>query len=124
MAKKTILIVDDEYLILESNKEILKKAGFNVFTATSGKEALRKIKSRKIDLALLDVLMPEMTGIDLAKKIRKNSKLNDVKLVFLTILSFSNDQRRELKKYNITDYIQKPFDTEELLNKIDKLLKA
>ena len=124
MAKKTILVVDDEYLILESNREILKKAGFNVITAVSGKEALRKIKSQKIDLALLDVLMPDMGGIELAKKIRQASEFRELKLAFLTIIPFSNEQRKKMKKYNIIDYIQKPFDTEELLERIGKLLKA
>ena len=123
MPKKTIFVVDDEKLILDSNKEILEKAGYNVITAASGQEALKKIKGKKIELALVDVLMPGMSGIELAKNIRKEPSLQNLKIAYLTILTFSNEQRRELKKLNVLDCIQKPFETKELLLRVKKLIK-
>ena len=121
MVKKTIMVVDDEYLILETVEEILKKEGYKVVTALSGKDALRKLK-REIDLVLIDILMPDMGGLELTKKIRENEKFKNINLAFLTILTFSRVQKRELKKFRILDYIQKPFDNEDLVKRVNKII--
>ena len=121
MVKKTLMVVDDEYLILETVEEILKKEGYEVITALSGKDALRKLK-KDIDLVLIDILMPKMSGLELTKKIREDEKFKDINLAFLTILTFSRDQKRELKKFRILDYIQKPFDNKDLVKRVNKII--
>lgn len=123
MAKKTILVVDDEYLILESIKEILKKAGYNIITALNGEEALIKLKEQKIDLALIDVMMPGMGGIELVKKIRQDKKMQNLKIAFISVLTFSELQKYKLKKFKIIDYIQKPFERKELTARVNKIFQ-
>ena len=121
MEKKTILVVDDEYLILETVEEILIKEGYRVVTALSAKDALRKLK-KDIDLVLIDILMPKMSGLELTKKIREDEKFKDINLAFLTVLTFSRAQKRELKKFRILDYIQKPFDNKDLVKRVNKII--
>ena len=123
MSKKTIMIVDDEALILESVGEILSKEGYNVIKALSGPEALAKLRKRKVNLVLTDVMMPSMGGIELTKKIRKDPEFKDINLAFLTIISFSKDQKQKLKNFKISDYIQKPFDSEDLIKRVNKITK-
>ena len=124
MPKKTIMIVDDEYLILETVQDILKKAGFNVITALSGDEALKKLKKSKADLALIDVMMPGMGGIELTKKIRMDKNIKNIDIAFLSVLTFSELQKYKLKKYKILDYIQKPFERKELIARINKIIQT
>jgi len=123
MAKKTILVVDDEYLILNTVKDILIQEDYNVITALSGKEALKKLKIEKVDLAILDIMMPVMGGLELTKQIREDSKLKNIKIVYLSALTFSKNQKQKLKKYNILAYIQKPFEYLELIKIVDNIIR-
>ena len=123
MAKKTVMIVDDDHIILRVIADILDKEGYKVITALDGPEALRKLKKAKPDLILLDVLMPGMSGIDLLKKIRANPKLKNLNIVILTILTFTRAQKKALKKFKILSYIHKPFDNKELVKMVNKMIK-
>lgn len=122
MQIKTIMVVDDSYVLLKTVKEALESSGFHVITAQSGEEALRKLKEAKVDLALLDIIMPSMSGLDLTTKIKEDKKFKNLKIAFLTILNFSENQKKSLKKYNILDYIQKPFDNEDLIRRVKKMV--
>lgn len=122
MQTKTIMVVDDSYVLLKTVKEALESSGFHVITAQSGEEALRKLKEAKVDLALLDIIMPSMSGLDLTTKIKEDKKFKNLKIAFLTILNFTENQKKSLKKYNILDYIQKPFDNEDLIRRIKKMV--
>lgn len=122
MQIKTIMVVDDSYVLLKTVKEALESSGFHVITAQSGEEALRKLKEAKVDLALLDIIMPSMSGLDLTTKIKEDKKFKNLKIAFLTILNFSENQKKSLNKYNILDYIQKPFDNEDLIRRVKKMV--
>ena len=75
-----------------------------------------------MDLALVDVLMSKMSGLELVKMIRGESKLKDLKIAFLTVLTFSDAQKKEIEKLKISDHIQKPFDNEDLLRRVNKMI--
>jgi two-component system sensor histidine kinase/response regulator len=122
MSKKTILLIDDESIILKAVKEIFKKEGYDVITASNGPGALKKLKRQKPDLALIDVIMPGMSGFDLTERIRADSNLKDLKIAFLTILNFSNEQKKNLKKLGVVDCIQKPFNPEDLVERVKKII--
>jgi len=103
-------------------REILEDAGFNVITAESGKECLNKLKKVKPDLILMDMMMPKMSGYDTIKEIRKNPKTKNLRIVILTVSRIAEVSKFQLTKFNIIDYINKPFDIKEILDKIKKIV--
>ena len=121
--KKTVMIVDDSPLILEVIGDILKPEGYGVIKAQSGDAALKMLKSIKPDLILLDFFMPGMSGREVCEKMRADSKLKNIKVVFLTAANFSQKGEMELKQMGILDNIQKPFDNKDLVDRVKKLLK-
>ena len=121
--KKKIMIVDDSPLILKVIEDILKPEGYDVIKAQSGDAALKMLKSIKPDLILLDFFMPGMSGREVCEKMRADSKLKNIKVVFLTAANFSQKGEMELKQMGILDNIQKPFDNKDLVDRVKKLLK-
>jgi len=119
---KKILYVDDEEDIRMLVKRVLENIGYEVLLATNGREALDLLKKESVDLALLDFFMPGMSGRELAESIRKEPEIKDTKLAFLTVAEFGVIGREELKKLDILDYIQKPFDNENLRKRIKKII--
>lgn len=114
---KTILIVDDESDVRDSIKMILERMGYNVITAFDGDDCLKKLNYSKIDLVLLDIMMPGKPVLEIVEKIE------DVKIAFISAIQISNIEKKELSTKNkIVDFIQKPFDTIELIDKVKKIL--
>ena len=122
MAKKVIMSVDDEEIIVNTIKDILEPQGYEVVTAISGEEALEKLKKIKPDLILLDLLMPRMSGTDLCSKIRADEKLKNLKVVFVTVIDPAPTLWKDLKRMNVLDYIRKPFNYEDLIERIKKAI--
>lgn len=122
MKKIKILLVDDELDILEFLSYNLIKEGYEVSTATNGLEAIKKAKTNKPDLILLDVMMPEMDGIEACERIRKVESLKDVLIVFL---SARIEEFSQLAAYEAgaDDYITKPIKPKVLMSKIKALLR-
>ncbi|NDI35197.1 ATP-binding protein [Chengkuizengella sediminis] len=118
----TILIVDDELSNIQILLNVLTKHKYNVITAFSAKEALRKLeKFKQIDLVILDVMMPEMSGIDLCEKIRKTHSLLELPVLFATVKDLPEDIELGFKA-GANDYITKPFDAKTILARIQTLL--
>jgi len=121
MAKK-VMVVDDEPDLCETVKLLLEGKGFETVAAQSGAEALKKLKEERVDLVLIDFFMPEMTGRALAAEIRADQKLKDLKLAFLTVALFGEVGEEDLRELGILDYIQKPFDNEDLVRRVKKMV--
>jgi two-component system response regulator ResD len=121
MANK-ILVVDDEEDIRMVVKEVLESAGFKADTASGGQEALKKIKKEKFDLVLIDFFMPGMSGRELLQAIRQDSKLEKTKCALLTVANFPERGLDKLKKLKIQDYIKKPFDNDDLISRVKKMI--
>ena len=113
-----ILIVDDNQENIFSLKALLTLHSFEVDTASSGEEALRKILTRSYALIILDVQMPGMDGFEVAEAISGYSKARDIPIIFLS--AASTDKKFITKGYTSggTDYITKPIDPEILLLKV------
>jgi len=122
MAKKKIMIVDDEASLVELVRVIFEREGFEVITAYNGLECLEKLKKVEPDLILMDMMMPEMSGRETTEKIRANSKTKNLKIAFLTVARFSETGKDVLKKLNVSDYITKPFDNDDLVRRVKKLV--
>jgi two-component system response regulator VicR len=121
MAKK-VIIVDDEPHLVELVRAVLESEGFDVITANSGRECLDKLKDTKPDLILLDMMMPGMSGRETCEKIRADPKTKGIKVVFLTVARFSEVGKKTLEDMNVLDYITKPFDNEDLVRRVKKLV--
>ncbi|MCC0646540.1 MULTISPECIES: response regulator transcription factor [unclassified Clostridioides] len=113
-----ILIADDEVSMIKILCAYFKKEGFNVFTAKNGEEALNVFYENKIDLAILDWMMPVIDGIGVCKEIKENS---NTKVLMLTAKSQSED---EIEALNIgaDEYVKKPFDPRVLIIRAKKLV--
>lgn len=119
-SKKTILIVDDEPDTLELVKLVLESVGFMTVSAASGIEALREVDVSKPDLVLLDIMMPDMDGWEVFRKIKEtNSRLP---IAILTAKAQNFDRLLGLHVLKADDYIIKPFGKNELISKVRKLL--
>lgn len=117
-----ILLVDDEPDILEILEYNLTSEGYQVDTAKNGLEALKKADEWKPHLVLLDVMMPEMDGIETCEKLRNNPNLSDVLIVFLTARSEDYSQVAGLEA-GADDYITKPIKPKVLMSKIKAMLR-
>ncbi len=117
--EETILLVDDDAALLEVMTIVLSSEGYRVVTAADGAEALREIGQDGLDLVILDIMLPRISGFEVLKKIREKS---DVPVVMLTAKSQSVDKVVGLE-LGADDYITKPFDTKELLARIRAILR-
>lgn len=117
--RESILIIEDEIGLITMLKRLLEKEGFQeIYQAVSGDEALKKIQERKIDLILLDVMLPDTNGFDLCHEIRA---LTDIPIIFLTARTTDMDK---LTGFSVggDDYITKPFNPLEVAARIKAIL--
>jgi len=115
---KNILAVDDDPSVLEVIKNILESS-YHVFTAPKGYDALRIIHNRSIDLLTIDFMMPEMTGLDLLKELRKfNQKLPYIVISGYAPSEFMNNELLQ----NSKGFLLKPFSVQELRILVDKIM--
>lgn len=120
MTKEHILIVDDEAAILQMVEMILQKEGFNnISKASNGEEALNMVRSSKVDYIVLDVMLPDMNGFDLCKKIREYT---NVHVLFLTAKTNDVDILTGFE-YGGDDYVTKPFNPLEIAARVKAHLK-
>uniref|UniRef100_UPI00404B0884 response regulator transcription factor n=1 Tax=Flavobacterium sp. TaxID=239 RepID=UPI00404B0884 len=124
MKKKEIkiLLVDDEQDILEIVGYNLTQEGYNVFTASNGKEAIQVAKKELPHLIIMDVMMPEMDGIEACEQIRKMPELANVIITFLTARSEDYSQVAGFEA-GADDYIAKPIKPKVLVSKVKALLR-
>jgi len=118
---KKIMVVDNEPDIVDLTRTVLELGGYEVLTAYSGEECLRQLEKGKVDLVLLDIMMPGMSGWDVFNRINKKSP--DIKVAFMSVLEISDKRKQVLLEEGLADYIMKPFDKDSLLDRIDKILE-
>ena len=116
---KTILVIDDDPKMAQITVMNLESEGFRAISALDGEAALHKIKKELPDLALLDILMPEMDGYETLEKIRE---ISDLPVVFLTSMGDEPDRIRGLD-LGADDYISKPISGRELASRISAVLR-
>lgn len=115
-----ILLVEDEESLLDVIKLNLDLEGYDVTPVSNGKKALEEIRSKRFDLVILDVMLPEVDGFTICQTVRLEN--NDVPILFLTAKSSSEDRVFGLK-IGADDYLTKPFNLEELLLRVQILVK-
>ena len=115
------MVVDNEPDIVDLTRTVLEIGGYQVIPAYSGEECLEKIKQESIDLILLDIMMPGMSGWDVFNKIKHQHI--DTKVAFMSVLEISEKRKQVLLDEGLADYIMKPYDKDTLLEKVDKMLQ-
>jgi len=116
------MAVDDEPDIIKLIGKILKKAGYEFVGCTSGEECLKKFEKEKPDLILLDIMMPGMDGWEVYKRIKKINKKQ--KVLFLTAITLYPDARKTMVELGVSDYLTKPFEPYELIERVKTVLKS
>ncbi len=112
MAK--VMVIDDEPFILMMIEDKLKRAGLQVITLRESKSALNRIREEKPDLIILDWMMPEVSGIELCKKLKSDPELSSIPVFMLTAKGQEDDERLGLST-GVERYITKPFSPRSLL---------
>ena len=115
--KKRVLVVDDHLKVLRFVELDLRLRGFEVFSTTSGQEALDLVKSAKPDIMLLDIIMPGMDGFELLRQLRAFTDLPVI------AFSASPGNRDSAIRVGANDFMPKPFDADEMVVRINKLLR-
>ncbi|MGI5837421.1 MAG: response regulator transcription factor [Chloroflexota bacterium] len=119
MPNNTILVVDDEKNIVQLAKLYLSSEGFSVESAFNGSEALEKVRARKPDLVVLDLMMPEVDGWEVCKRLRQES---DIPIIILTARGDDVDKIIGLE-LGADDYMTKPFNPRELVARVKAVLR-
>lgn len=119
ISEPTILVVDDATPIRSLLRQELSEAGYRVKEAENGKEALEMVRNSKPDLIILDVMMPEINGFDVAAVLKNDPATMDIPIIILSIVK---DKERGLR-IGVDRYLTKPINTEELFHEVDVLLE-
>lgn len=122
MPKESILVIEDEKNILELVKYNLEEAGFQVITAQRGDTGLELARKQKPSLIILDLMLPEMDGLEICKILRQNEKTSGISILMLTAKSQETDKIIGLE-LGADDYLTKPFSPRELVARVKAVLR-
>jgi two-component system chemotaxis sensor kinase CheA len=121
-ARKSILVAEDSLTVRTQMKRILEGAGYEVAVAVDGRDAYEKLGVRPFDALVSDIQMPNMSGLELAEKIRQNKKYQEMPVILVTSLASDEDRRRGMEA-GANAYITKPaFDQKVLLDTLRRLI--
>lgn len=104
---KTILLVEDDVLLVRTYERRLVSGGARVILASNGAEGLEKLQEEKVDLILLDLMMPKMNGYEMLKLVREDSKTKDIPVIILTNLNDRPEDIEKVKQLGVKEYIVK-----------------
>ena len=119
---KTILVIDDLPENVFMLQDRLENEGYNIITAYDGKSGIEKVRSEKPDLILLDIMMPDITGIEVCKILVNDDKTKHIPIILVTAKAGAEDTKEGLEA-GAFDYIKKPFNRIELIARIKSALK-
>ncbi len=118
---KVVLIVEDDHESLKLTRDLLQANGYTTIQAIDGKQGVELAKTRKPDLILMDIMMPEMDGYTACDAIKTDKATSEIPVVMLTAMGY--ELNKELaRKLGADGYITKPFTRQELLDKISQFL--
>jgi DNA-binding response OmpR family regulator len=121
LVKTRVVIADDDLDILDLVVFKLAQAGFDTVTVTDGVAALAAIAAELTSLAILDIMMPGLTGIEVLRQIRESETLSDLDVILLTARASDSDVDSGFAN-GASDYVIKPFSPRELLQRVDAVL--
>ena len=120
MAAPTVLVVDDDPVIVKLLQVNFEMEGYNVLTANDGEEGLHRARTERPDIVLLDVMMPKMDGLQVARALKDDPETAPIPVILLSAKAQAADV--QAGRDVADDYITKPFDPLELLERVSQLL--
>ena len=121
MPNKTILLVEDDFMNMRLAQHVLEAEGYSVVKATTGWEALNQIKTGLPDLILMDIQLPDIDGMTLARIIRASEAARETVILAMTAFAMKGD-REKILKTGCNDYISKPINVEKFISTVRKYL--
>jgi DNA-binding response OmpR family regulator len=119
----TILVADDDPDILLLTTEVLRRAGYEVLEASTGKECLEALRAQHPDIVLLDVMLPDTTGIELCKQIKADEGLQGIFVILVSGVQVSSDYQADGLNVGADGYIVKPIPNKELLARVQAMVR-
>jgi DNA-binding response OmpR family regulator len=120
---RKVVCVEDEPEMIDLMRLILSRKGFEVIGANGGVEGLKTIRAEKPDLVLLDLMMPEMDGWQVYQQLKADASTADIPVIVVTAKAQNIDKVLGLHIAKVDDYIPKPFSLQELVDRVEKVLK-
>jgi DNA-binding response OmpR family regulator len=120
--KRTILIVDDEVNLVQMVTDILEAEDFKVLPAYNADECFATLKKQKVDLILLDLMMPKVDGWMVHRELKESKAWKNIPVIILTAKTDALDKNIGLEIAKVSGYLTKPFVPQDLVNKINEIL--
>jgi CheY-like chemotaxis protein len=121
MENGRILVVDDDKITLRTLERILNQAGYTVIPLSLGREAIKIAKDRSPSLIILDIMMPDMDGGDVASVLKSDPETKNIPIIFLSSLVTKREEQSSSKEHGLY-FMSKPFERDDLLKKIRNTL--
>ena len=118
---KTVLIVEDNELNMKLFHDLLDAHGYQILEARTGPEALELAEEHRPDLILMDIQLPEVSGLEVTKKIKENPNLSEIPVIAVTAFAMKGDEER-IRAGGCEDYIAKPISVVSFLEKVKRYL--
>ncbi|MDY7076691.1 MAG: response regulator [Chloroflexota bacterium] len=120
--KGTVVCIEDDIEMINLIKLILERKGFNLIGAMGGQEGLNTVRQIKPDLVLLDMMMSDIDGWEIHRRMKADAELRNIPVIIVTVLAQNTAQVKGLDINKVDDYVSKPFIPQELLQSIHKVL--
>ena len=117
--QRTVLIIEDEKLIIVSTQMVLEAAGFRVESATNGEDGIAKARSQTPDLILLDIMMPGIDGWETLTRLKRDPATAGIPVVIFTAREHARGHQKS-SEMGAADYFRKPFEPDELIELVEK----
>lgn len=122
---KNVLVIDDNATVADVVKLMLESSGYNCTIANSAKNSFDIIHKNRFDLILLDVAMPELSGIDLLKQLKENNILHHNRVIFFSASAFTDEEIADLmQQYGVLDCIRKPVTKAKLIQVLTRCMEV
>ena len=119
--QKTVLIVEDNELNMKLFHDLLDVQGYRVLQATNGKEAMEQVRAERPDLILMDIQLPEVSGLDVTRQIKSDPAIADIPVIAVTAFAMKSDEER-IRDGGCEDYLAKPISVPVFLEKVKRYL--
>lgn len=121
MSKKTVLIVEDNELNMKLFEDLLEAHGYDTFQTNDGRKVLDMVKNKRPDLILMDIQLPEISGLEVTAMLKKEKDFKDIPVIAVTAFAMKGDEEK-IRQGGCEDYIAKPISVVEFISVVQKYI--